>query len=716
MAKTFKTTPQPGASCFIDTNDYTVLFLNNSAAQAIGEDYQGKICYKYFYDLDSPCAFCPLKSLKQKGGANPFTWYKYDASSHGGLMLEAEKCKYENKDAAMIQVKAILTNTEADVPDFSSQDRILAEAEKSSLSAILSLLSSSKAGESRAAMFETTVQIIQRTYQADKVFVGIDQKAHGGFYYVDKDNLACPESLRKEGYVYSQMALDKFSKLRNASLLTPDETALILPAIPEKSELKKIMSGSAIYLIILNAPLSESKGGALFMLSPKLTPRQDGFFKMIVDLLNFFFMEVKQEEAPEFSPDYDAMTKVKNANAFMEMKIEMRENPPSSLGVVFADINGLKYTNDNYDHELGDSMIIATANVLMKVFPRDYIFRVGGDEFLAIEIGQTVDGFKKDVNRLRRNLLTDKSTSVSIGTAFGEGANVSLPKLVGKADKEMYAEKNFYYDLVRQSHAAQDKISVGTFEATVSKALSEGQIKMNLYPRFNRDMKVVEFDGGISILSPIANITDPTVLIETTEKIGFSTTVDFFVVKEACLFQKKMLKKYGKTVPIAINFSRSAFLEKDFPDRIEKIVDTYQIPHNLIEIMLIHLGRDMFNEITDFAVKIHEKGFLLSLNHFGIGDANLSILGAADFDSIKLASYLVPSLMTENGQKVLTTILTLCHELKTVPIFDYLTENWQFEKAQELGFEVFRGPALCDRISAEEAESKFYADPNKSLV
>jgi hypothetical protein len=45
MAKTFKTTPQPGASCFIDTNDYTVLFLNNSAAQAIGEDYQGKICY-----------------------------------------------------------------------------------------------------------------------------------------------------------------------------------------------------------------------------------------------------------------------------------------------------------------------------------------------------------------------------------------------------------------------------------------------------------------------------------------------------------------------------------------------------------------------------------------------------------------------------------------------------------------------------------------------
>jgi hypothetical protein len=54
----------------------------------------------------------------------------------------------------------------------------------------------------------------------------------------------------------------------------------------------------------------------------------------------------------------DAFLKVKNRNAMeAHRRALMKRNAPRSVGVVYLDLNGLKQTNDRYDHKAGDRLL-----------------------------------------------------------------------------------------------------------------------------------------------------------------------------------------------------------------------------------------------------------------------------------------------------------------------------------------------------------------------
>jgi diguanylate cyclase (GGDEF)-like protein len=47
-------------------------------------------------------------------------------------------------------------------------------------------------------------------------------------------------------------------------------------------------------------------------------------------------------------------------------------------------LNQLKETNDTYGHDAGDKLIATAAKVISDIFKRSPVFRIGGDEFLAV--------------------------------------------------------------------------------------------------------------------------------------------------------------------------------------------------------------------------------------------------------------------------------------------------------------------------------------------
>ena len=56
---------------------------------------------------------------------------------------------------------------------------------------------------------------------------------------------------------------------------------------------------------------------------------------------------------------------------------------PDNTAVLFADLNGLKQTNDNGGYANGDRLLKKAANILKEVFPDGDIYRAGGDEFMV---------------------------------------------------------------------------------------------------------------------------------------------------------------------------------------------------------------------------------------------------------------------------------------------------------------------------------------------
>jgi diguanylate cyclase (GGDEF)-like protein/PAS domain S-box-containing protein len=149
----------------------------------------------------------------------------------------------------------------------------------------------------------------------------------------------------------------------------------------------------------------------------------------------------------------DALTKVNNRRGFFhlaEQQLKVANRSGSAMLLFFADVDEMKWINDNLGHKEGDLALIEAANVLREAFREsDIVGRVGGDEFavLAIEAGEAEA--EEIIARLRRRLDARNAQSgrhyeldLSVGIACFDPANPQpLDELMARADALMYEQK-----------------------------------------------------------------------------------------------------------------------------------------------------------------------------------------------------------------------------------------------------------------------------------
>ena len=153
----------------------------------------------------------------------------------------------------------------------------------------------------------------------------------------------------------------------------------------------------------------------------------------------------------------DPMTGVGNKTAYLEYIKDITRQineGVASFAVVVFDINSLKNTNDNYGHECGDRIICDAAACIKKVFEGNAIFRIGGDEFIAILGAITEEELKtkfvdldaevEDFNLNRKRYAMSLSFSRG-GAIYHPGRDYDYKEVFKRADEAMYVNKSFYY-------------------------------------------------------------------------------------------------------------------------------------------------------------------------------------------------------------------------------------------------------------------------------
>jgi diguanylate cyclase (GGDEF)-like protein len=144
----------------------------------------------------------------------------------------------------------------------------------------------------------------------------------------------------------------------------------------------------------------------------------------------------------------DMLTGLLNRSA-MDRRINQIESKKSesfmSLGIYFADVNGLKRVNDAHGHQAGDSLLVAAANLLKEVFDGYEIYRVGGDEFMVLCPNMDEEAFKERLHYTREIQKKRGDIILSIGGRY-ERDIAELLEDMKKADEDMYESKKLYYE------------------------------------------------------------------------------------------------------------------------------------------------------------------------------------------------------------------------------------------------------------------------------
>jgi diguanylate cyclase (GGDEF)-like protein len=147
----------------------------------------------------------------------------------------------------------------------------------------------------------------------------------------------------------------------------------------------------------------------------------------------------------ELMSTHDELTHLLNRHAMTRRIEEMtRDGDSVPFGIVSIDLNGLKETNDRYGHDAGDKFIVQAAQLLRKVFSVEGLYRIGGDEFMAIMLGVERSDFNESVGRLRAEAASE-DVSLAIGAVFSDGS-VDIEEAILQVDELMYADKAAFYE------------------------------------------------------------------------------------------------------------------------------------------------------------------------------------------------------------------------------------------------------------------------------
>ncbi|WP_375320111.1 diguanylate cyclase domain-containing protein [Aliivibrio logei] len=173
-------------------------------------------------------------------------------------------------------------------------------------------------------------------------------------------------------------------------------------------------------------------------------------------LAAFFKMnEVVHEKAEvlAYKAHHDELTGLQNrsmVNTELQCAIHHGEKTNTKVAVYFLDLNKFKEINDSLGHDIGDQVLIKTAQLLAETIrSKDKVFRLGGDEFLVI--GQDISqnsGIKKLTSKLLEQFKfpviineTSMLISPSIGVAIYPDDSLKGEELIKFADIAMYEAK-----------------------------------------------------------------------------------------------------------------------------------------------------------------------------------------------------------------------------------------------------------------------------------
>ena len=144
----------------------------------------------------------------------------------------------------------------------------------------------------------------------------------------------------------------------------------------------------------------------------------------------------------------DILTGVMNRNEmnnYVDKISSDKKVSSTSVGVIFADLNGLKRVNDQYGHTAGDTLLKNAALALEEVFDTDEIYRAGGDEFTIILTGITEEELDKRVEAIREVSQKYEHVCFAIGQCY-EASKSNVRQALRIADERMYEDKRKYYE------------------------------------------------------------------------------------------------------------------------------------------------------------------------------------------------------------------------------------------------------------------------------
>ena len=195
---------------------------------------------------------------------------------------------------------------------------------------------------------------------------------------------------------------------------------------------------------LLTVPLMEQ--GRVIGFMGVANPQQHYEDETLLSSLQYFvtnsLRQKKEEEFLRKMSYHDQLTGLYNRNRYNLTLKNWPKDCQNQVGILYLDLDGLKWANDHLGHAAGDLLIRNTAQALEETFPGQ-AYRIGGDEFVVIRQGIPEEDFHREIETLMER-AQEKNVSFSTGIVWQPHCP-DLTAALREADNKMYEEKRAHH-------------------------------------------------------------------------------------------------------------------------------------------------------------------------------------------------------------------------------------------------------------------------------
>lgn len=433
--------------------------------------------------------------------------------------------------------------------------------------------------------------------------------------------------------------------------------------------------------------------------------------------------ELKHREA-DFarSANHDALTGLPNRALFTEhlrTALARSARRPSSVAVLFCDLDRFKHINDSYGHTAGDELLVRIADRLQGAMRGgDTVARFGGDEFVILcEELTDQHGADNVAKRIMHALDTPFELSggtVAIGASIGVAiasndtedaedviANADVAVFHAKAEgrarvvtysPEMHAETRGRLAAERELRAA---IEAGAIEPFFQPIVDVGSGEVRGFEAFARWHHLELGVVPASEFMPLA------------EETGLVIEIGARILDAACAHAASWSAGHADAPApyVAVTCSARQLVLPDLPDVIAATIERHGIEP---ERVCIQITESALTYDAELAVErlalLRASGVRIAIDDFGVDHSSIAYLRRFPVDLVKIDTSFISDLGSDSGgSTIVAAVIALAHALGLNVVAEGVETIEQLTALYTLGCDQAQGYLFSPAVPAPEA-------------
>lgn len=246
-------------------------------------------------------------------------------------------------------------------------------------------------------------------------------------------------------------------------------------------------------------------------------------------------------------------------------------------------------------------------------------------------------------------------------------------------------------------------------EGMFERSLENHEFQLYLQPKIHlRSGKIAGAEALVRWKHPSKGVIYPSDFIPVFERSLKICQLDLYMFEEVCRLMENWAWRGVERIPVSVNLSRQHFKRPDFLKDFYEIAQKYHIPPKAIEFELtesIFFDNQQIEIVKNSVKKMHEMGFLCSLDDFGAGFSSLGLLKEFEVDTIKLDRRFFLDISDKKARDIIGSLIMLSKKLKVQVVAEGIETDEQLEYLRSVDCDMIQGYIFSKPLAVEEFES-----------